>query len=516
MWRAPAVSLGLLLVAYLEFKFFPGHTYLAGRSQLYLPILEHLATPGYLSRDLVATHPNVAYTVYDEVTLFLRAGGRLDFHKALVLQQEACRLAGLVGVFLLARAAGLKRLPAFATASVINLGTFLPGPNVLLIDGEPVPRAFSFNLVFLAMGLLAREKPLLAGLAGGFALLYDPVAGAPFWVALSIAFVLDRKLRRLLRPIAPFFVVFILLLANLAQLQPGTPDSQGLFDRFTGSVAAIQKFRNPELWISLWPAQFVYLYFALFVISIWASTRIRPALNKQTKWLVTILPLLGILTMPLSGVLVEHYRSSAILRFEPMQMLTYTVELAWFVCLIAAFRAIKIRARAEALAWFAISLLLLVVPSTRRLPLQKPASTTADLAAWAETSTWGSSMFLFPDAGAGLYPGAFRAQSRRALWVDWQGGGQISSNVALAPEWSRRWHSTMEGPLSGDHLQNMLPLPVDYFVFGSNYVVEVVSAAGISSALAPAFSKGPFRVYDAETLRIVPGRLALKRVAPNT
>lgn len=513
MWRAPAVFLGLLLVAYLEFKFFPGHTYLAGVSQLYLPILEHLATPGYLSRDLLATHPNVAYTVYDEVTLFLRAGGKLDFHGALLLQQGACRLAGLVGVFLLARAAGLTRWPSLAVAGVINLGTFLPGPNIFLVDGEPVPRAFSFPLVFLAMGFFAREKPLLAGLAGGLALLYDPVASAPFWLTLSVAFLFDRKLRWLLRPIAPFFVVFILLLANLAQLQPGTPDSQRLFDRFTGLVAAIERFRNPELWVSLWPAQFPYVYLAIFVISIWASTRIWPALNRQTKWLLTLLPLLGVCTMPLSRALVEHYRSAAILRFEPMQMLIYTVELAWLVCLIAAFRAFKVRARAEAAAWVVVCLLFFV-PVAGKLP-GKSDPGTADLAAWAEASTWGSSMFLFPDAGRSLYPGAFRAQSRRALWVDWQGGRQISSDAALAPEWSRRWHSTMEGPVSGDHLQDMLSLPIDYYVFRSNYAVEAVTGAE-RSAVTTAFANGLFRVYDANTLRTVPGRLVVKRIAPNT
>ena len=42
MWRAVAVFLGFLAVAWFEFDIFPGHTYLASTSQLYVPAMEHL------------------------------------------------------------------------------------------------------------------------------------------------------------------------------------------------------------------------------------------------------------------------------------------------------------------------------------------------------------------------------------------------------------------------------------------------------------------------------------------
>ena len=56
-------------------EIFPGHTYLHSATQIYLPMLERMDSPGYLSRDLVATNPNVSYTIYDEVTLFLHRRG---------------------------------------------------------------------------------------------------------------------------------------------------------------------------------------------------------------------------------------------------------------------------------------------------------------------------------------------------------------------------------------------------------------------------------------------------------
>ncbi len=78
--------------------------------------------------------------------------------------------------------------------------------------------------------------------------------------------------------------------------------------------------------------------------------------------------------------------------------------------------------------------------------------------------------------------------------------------VALSPEWFVRWKGTMEGPLSGDHLQEMLSLPIDYFVFRRNHVVET-EIEGRMRPVQPIFLDGKFAVYEASTLRIVPGKL---------
>src|SRR5579875_774085 len=211
MRRALLLLLGIAAVTWLEFEIFPGHTYLQGETQILLPILERLDAPGYLSRDLVATHPNVTYTIYDEVTLFLHEGARLDFKTALAGQQVLFRAAGVTGVFLLALAAGVGDGFALLLAAVVNLGAALAGPAVLLTDPEPTPRAFAFGLVLLSMGLLAREKPLLAGLAGGLALVYHVPTAAPFWGVVLLAFFCERRLRKLLRPALGILLVFALL-----------------------------------------------------------------------------------------------------------------------------------------------------------------------------------------------------------------------------------------------------------------------------------------------------------------
>jgi hypothetical protein len=90
MRRVLLLSLGIAAVTWWQFEFFPGHTYLQSGTQIYVPILERLDSPGYLSRDLVATHPIVTYTIYDEATLFLREAGGFDFKTALTIQQVIC------------------------------------------------------------------------------------------------------------------------------------------------------------------------------------------------------------------------------------------------------------------------------------------------------------------------------------------------------------------------------------------------------------------------------------------
>jgi hypothetical protein len=115
-----------------------------------------------------------------------------------------------------------------------------------------------------------------------------------------------------------------------------------------------------------------------------------------------------------------------------------------------------------------------------------------DLASWAESNTWGGSLFLFPDVGHGLDPGIFRARSRRALWVDWKSGGQVNYFESFANEWWSRWQNTMEGEYSAKRLQGMLDLPVDYFVLQRrNRLAEI----------KPVYQNWKYVVYDSRDLR---------------
>lgn len=557
MRRFAILLFGVLAATWLQFEIFPGHSYLVGGSQIYLPVLERLDSPGYLSRDLVATNTDVSYTIYDEVTLFLHEAGRLKFRTALQGQQVFCRAAALTGVLLLGLSVGLDDSLALLIAVLISFGTTLYGPCVSMIDREPVPRTFAFALILLAAGLLAYGRPLLAGLSGGTALVYDPVIAVPFWVIAVVACVFDSRLRKLLRPALTILAIFILLLANMAQLQPGVVESKAILSKIALPIARVQQYRTPAAWVSLWAPADLWSYLAIVVCGIWATARSWPILTRMLRWLLIGLPALGLLSLPASYVALERLRWQLVSQIEPAQAVIFSVAFSAIACGVAGGYSAMARKRGEAVVWLLIvlgiavhsrvfdflelnkaaSLLELAIcvslaiaithaftawPQSRwryasllvpviaafaftQLPeshhsREEDLRPILDVANWAETSTWGSSMFLFPDAGHESYPGVFRAASRRAVWVDWGSGKLVNTSDVAAVEWQDRWEQTMQQKFSPERLQNMLSLPIDYYV---------LKRADRLESVRPVFRNREFFVYDASDLRRLTTLLSL-------
>jgi hypothetical protein len=489
----PVVLLaGLAAITLFQFFVFPGHSWLAAQTdvpdtKLYVPMIEHLGSPGFLSRDLVATHPTVAYTVYDEATLFVRKVLRADFRRSLAIQQLAFRFAAVTGVFLLARAARLNRPLSLMTALMANFGSWVPGVGVALSDPDPAPYAFALCAVLLAAGLLATGRPLSAGLAGGIALLYDPRIAAPFWIVVILAAMIGRSSRRLMRATFPVFVVFGLLLGNLVQLQPGVTEPQMLWGRIPPAIAMIRRFRSPELWIRSWhwPAFVVYLAVAGFCA--WGVLLLWRRLDEPARWIFAGLPLAGFLGLPLSFLLLDWMRSEAIPVLQPAVLLILPLAFCAIACTIAGLHSLRER------RWGQVALLFAVVAI---LPLISPARQKArdmgNVSSWALANTWGGSMFLFPDAGRASDPAVFRAQSKRAVWVDWDTGKLANASESFADEWFRRWQDTMAGEYSTNRLTRLLSLPIDYYVLQRTHVL---------TGVRPVFSDSQFVVYDANDLK---------------
>jgi hypothetical protein len=548
MVRLALLCLAIFVTTWLEFMVFPGHSYLEGDTQIYLPMLERVDAPGLLARDLVATNPTLSLTAYDEATVLLHEAGRQPFRRALLGQQFAFRMAGLAGIFLLARATGLSHLFALIVAAMVNLGAALAGPMVSLTEREPVPGAFAFGLTLLAMGLLAHEKPLLAGVAGGVGFLYDPILALPFWGVLLAGFCFDWNLRRLTRPMLPIFLVFVLLLANLAQLQPGA-GGNAIFSRLSVPLIAFQRTYVPNLYVSSWPKGDVYQLLALAVFGVWAAARCWRLLNGCFRWLVLGTGLCGLLATPISYLLldVSHFTWAA--RLQPARMLLFTVAASALLFGLAGMRAILLRCVWEALGWFwllfalAVSsglfdflrvtngrqlsrfaiacalaalvtglllgfafgsarlvtlagpllafLALAQVPDLRPPPISFRES-IANMAEWADGGTWGSSVFLFADAGRAAYPGVFRAQSRHALWADWKSAQAVAYSETAAARWQERWEGTMANRFSAERLESFLPLPIDYYVLRRRN--QLMGAQSV-------FANRDFVVYDAQDLR---------------
>ncbi len=490
MRRWLSVALTIAAITLLEFHLFPGHAYLRSDSQTFVSMIERLAAPAFLSRDLVATSPHLAFTAYDEITLFLHRISHQDFYTVLAWQQLACRAAAVVGVFLLASSTGIRDVPALLIAALVNLGASLPGPSVSLTELEPVPQAMAFSLCLLAVGLLATEKPLLSGFAAGVALIYQPSTAAFLWAAIAFTFVFNRKLRPLLRPMLTILLVFLLLLANLAQLQPGIVDAEAFFRRISPEWLRILRERTPEVMVTTWSARTFLFYLAVGLGGVVASRRVWPHFNRQSRWIGAILLLGGLLSAPLSAILLEGFRWSLIPQVQPARALLFTVGLSLAAAAIAAARAVSGRKYIEAAGWCAFALAVSVGTQVRHRETTVPS--VGELASWAKENTWGGSMFLFPDAGRAIDPGIFRAQSIRAVYVDWNGGELSKYFEDFALEWDNRWQSTMAEPFSARKLEQSLNLPVDYFVLRRENALARVR---------PVYSTRDYVVYERHDLR---------------
>lgn len=491
MRRALLLCIALAALTWADYQIWPGHSYTEGETQIYLPMLERLDMPGFLTRDLVATHPTLTYTIYDEVTLFLHEAVHWNFQKALAAQQIVCRAAGIVGVYLIAASAGVGALWALVISALVNLGAFLPGIDVMLLEREPIPRAFAFGLIVLAIGFVATGKPLLAGLSGGVALVYAPATAAVFWAVILLIFIAARQERRMLKPALTILVVFALLLANLVQLQPGIGEQQVLFGRISDSFARLQQYRTPAARVSLWAPRQIWLYLALWVCSVWATARVWALLNRQAKYFFVLFPIVGIFSVVISDLLLEHLRWKIVPQIQPARALLLTVLFALIACAVAGVQAAKARLWIESALWLAV-VLALPVNTLLHAKASPNRENILDVADWAEKSTWGSSMFLFPDAGRALYPGVFRVASRRALYVDWISGSLSTFFPELAKEWRERWEQTMAGEFTPEELEGMLQIPVDYFVLRRSHQL-----AGVKTA----YSNTEFVVYDSSDLR---------------
>ena len=457
--------LAIAALALLTFFQFPGHTWLQQDTQIYAPALEHQRDPMVLRNDILVKQSLLEYTLYDEAALALRGLTGLGFREVLAFEQLLARALGIWGLCLMAEALGLAMGPALLVAAICSLGATIAGPAVLSIEYEPTPRAFAVPLLICAVGLAAHRRYLGAGIAATCAFVYHAPTTLPF---LGFAPLLA----------APFF------------------------PHLTPFQEQIQRLRAPYVWISTWPAAVIVHHLILFAILLMAFARIRREIPPKLRVLVLGLGVLGVATMPISWLLLEHWRWALVPQLQPMRALLFVALLVQF---LTAAAGVKARRPFEAVAWFALAYLIPLQPlawnrvllavalatltalAVWRTPRFAPVAAVlaffaiptlggvvnyphlhtpelAQLSAWARASTPQDAVFLFPDAARGLAPGIFRAESLRAVYVDWKSGGQANYLKVFGDEWWPRWQQTMA------HGFTLADLP-RYEALGIGYVV---------------------------------------------
>jgi len=505
-----AICIALALVTFFQF---PGHTWLQQDSQIYTPILEHQRDPAVLRNDILVQHPHVAFTLYDEAARALRSVTGLEFREVLAFQQIATRALGIWGLWLMATAFGLPAGAAWVVAMICSLGALAVGPQVLTFEYEPTPRAFAFPLLLCAIGLAAHRRFTAAAMAAAAAFLYHPPTALPFCVLFPL--VLLGKPRRHSWAVVPLAgAIVILLLASRGEAQAA------LFTRLTPLQEQLQRMRTAYVWISTWPREPIWHYGWLFAILLAAIARIR-RIVPELRVFVLGLPVLGILSMPLSWLLLENGKWAFVQQFQPLRTLLFVVLMTQFATAAAGATAATKGRIAESLVWFAIAYLIplpldwrtvsvaiglaaIACVAAYRIPVLALAAfwaipvlggivnyprlhtpELAQLSQWARSSTPSDSVFLFPDAGRALAPGIFRSEALRAVYVDWKGGGQVNYSKEFADDWWFRWQQTIGRGFNRDDGPR-------YDALGIQYVV--VKPAN-RLARAAVFENGSYLVY---------------------
>ena len=541
---ATAAALGAFtLLTYFQF---PGHTWLQQDSQIYVAILEHLDNPATLARDLLCVHPHVKWTAFDEIARTLHAVTGLGYPVVFDAQMLSFRFLGLMGVFMLAGSAGLNRIGATFVACLFGLGLFVGGPEILTVEYEAVPRGFALSLILAALGYGAYRRWRISVAFAAVALLYHPPTSAPYWLAVVVYALALQRPKALWTALTGFSAACAILLA-LAALQAGEHESQPLFSMIPSDLVPLLRYRGSYIWVDLWKPDWMWQHLLLGVFATGAWLRLRREITKELSALSATLLLYGMLSVPLSWLFLNHMQWSMMPQFQPARAVVFIYIFAVTLGGAAAWSAARCGMWLESAAWllplFAITAnrlavglitqvssdpvaqrrLLLAVglalaaaltafaaarwPKTAPAVLLVPVAAAflipgfgqlgnypqlhspefAALTGWAAAQTQPDAMFHFADAGHATAPGIFRAEARRALYVDWKGGGQVNQNWDFAREWQRRWNWAHEGKL---------PLrPVaDYASAGIDFVV--LGPANDLPGLQPVYSNASWKVFD--------------------
>ncbi|HUS06251.1 MAG TPA: hypothetical protein VMZ52_08145 [Bryobacteraceae bacterium] len=531
------LALWIVLLTAVSFFHFPGHTILQSDTQIYIPILERLWDQSLFTRDIMALHPHVAFTVYDEVAIALRRITGAEFEPILMAQQFLFRAAGIAGLYLLGTGIGFSTGAAMLVTCIASLSTFVNGPAVILVEYEPVPRGFALPCLVLALGLVAHSRWKAAALATAVAFVFHPPTALAFYLCL-LGLILWKRQYQAIWPLAAAAAI----MTGFVLAQPPVADHLGVFSRLSPELEKLQRMRASYNWVSIWIRAWASQYAFLWIVGMVALYRLRERIRPTMLLLLAGLPLIGILSLPLSWILLENLKLAVISQFQPGRYLLYVPLFAMILCPMAGIVAAQRRRYLEALLFFLVPFAMPMQYNIFDVVLGKwdnmavmhrielilglsagavaiaigcgrpkfgPVVTLAallpfflipqfgqvrnyaavhhrelnELAAWARSSTSKDALFQFADAGQNLTPGIFRARSLRALYVDWKSGGQVNFLKEFSSVWWERWQ----------RLEKPQPLPV-YRDLGIDYVV--FSALHPQPDAQPLYQNSKYLVYD--------------------
>ncbi len=268
----------------------------------------------------------------------------------------------------------------------------------------------------------------------------------------------------------------------------------------------VQRLRAGYSYVSTWRASWLWTYAVEALIVALASWR----LGKLVPPLLHALTIAGVLSVPVSWMLLEWQKWALIPQWQPARAVLFVSLIA---ALLSAAAGLRARGWIESALWLAIAFAipmqhaivgrafkpgpivlalgcaltaatlrrhkaLILVPllafaAMPRIVQNYPSVETPELrelSNWARANTPVDAVFVFPEANTSLDPGIFRARALRALYVDWKSGGQVNYFPEFGHEWWKR--------------RNEKTPEVDYIVLRAPRAGE-----------APVFSNSRYAVY---------------------
>jgi hypothetical protein len=441
-------------------------------------------------------------------------------------QQIVTRALGIWGIYLMAVSLGLEMWPSVLVAAIVSLGANVAGPQVLTLEYEPTPRAFAVPLLFCAIGLAAHARYRGAVFAGIAAVLYHAPTTAPFWVVMVPLLVVKRKYGSLAAVAAA-----ILVLVAAGRMQAA--EHIDFFSRLTAAEQQLQLMRVAYSWVSTWPASTIVHYAICWTVALAGVVRLWRYLTGPLRAMLLGLPLLGMLSMPVSWLLLERLHWSLTPQVQPMRALLFVAFAMQFAAAAAGVLALAQKRRVEAGAWFAAAYVLpihaiitapipwqhavlvvalaaataaarryapvaalaafLVIPTAGGIVNYPNLHTPelAELSQWAASATDQNAVFLFADARRALHPGIFRSDAQRAVFVDWKGGGQVNYLKGFGSLWWERWQQTLAEPFRPSDLLRYPALGITHVVLGPGNRLPQETVFANSRYLVYAILPGP-------------------------
>ncbi|MCU0229256.1 MAG: hypothetical protein MUF01_16625 [Bryobacterales bacterium] len=497
------VALLLSLIAATGLMYFPGTQYLTSDTQIYVAMLEHARDPAVLAKDPLAQHPHLGLSLYDEMVNGVRAVTGLPVYPVLYGFQVLFRLVLALGAYLLALGICKGQWESLWMAAMVHATAFIPGPSVMVVEYDPVPRGYTLALNVLASACVLHGRIWLAAWMAAAGLLFQAGVAYPFLACFGLYLLFGRTHEPVwmrLRFVLPFVATLGLVLLSAGMHGGGSASLATVPDW----LRDLHHLRAAYNYPSLWHPAVLWVPVGLGISALGVGWAIRKQAGADFRWFLLGVPLVGLLSIPFAWLSMEHWRWFLMAQLQPARALAFLYALAvpvflgagllavrqgrWmagWLCFVAglsipfcnqlvffagangwpatrfrylwapglallALLAFRLWTRRRVLAAVLLALVT-VAPfgilregmGTNAFATDARSAEIAELAAWAQAHTDADAVFAFPGFGKGSQPGVFRAQALRAVYTDWKSGGQVNFSADFARLWWQRWNAVM-------------------------------------------------------------------------